>query len=119
MNCSITGQGLPHILSAYASLVRIQNFLSLEEKRDISLEEDTQVADLLYAGDEGNNSTLKLENASFSWLPDSDVVLKDVNLTLNIGALYMLVGPVASVSPTWALGMQCWRHVLMPGRKSG
>lgn len=87
------------MLSAYASLVRIQDFLALEEKRDISLETEAQ-SDLLYAGNEGSSSTLQLKDASFSWLPDSETVLKEVNLALKLGSLHMLVGPVASVGFT-------------------
>lgn len=41
---------------------------------------------------------MKLEGASFSWDPESPLVLEDIDVQLMDGKLHMVVGPVASVS---------------------
>lgn len=85
------GQGLPSILAAYASMKRIQTFLAMDEKRDITADDlDERLAE------KAENMGLSIENASFSWLPDSPVVLEDIDVTLQPGKLHMVVGPVAA-----------------------
>lgn len=86
------GQGLPSILAAYASMKRIQTFLAMDEKRDIANHLDSNDEK------EDGNMTVKMESASLSWLPDSPIVLEDVDIELKPGKLHMIVGPVASVS---------------------
>lgn len=85
------GQGLPSILAAYASMKRIQTFLAMEEKRDITADDQDEAL-----AEKDENMRLSIENASFSWLPDSPVVLEDVDVTLQPGKLHMVVGPVAA-----------------------
>lgn len=100
------GQGLPTILAAYASMKRIQDFLDMDEKssiaggtEDVDQEEKSQNSET--AQEKSPDTTeLTMDDASFSWLPDSPIVLNDVTLSLLPGKLHMCVGPVASVSPS-------------------
>lgn len=98
------GQGLPTILAAYASMKRIQSFLEMDEKSSIAGntgdgDQEEKSQDPESAQEKSIDTTkLTMDNASFSWLPDSPVVLNDVTLSLLPGKLHMCVGPVASVS---------------------
>ena len=96
------GQGLPTILAAHASMKRIQTFLETDEKSAIAFDNTTH-----HGQDEQPQSPvqiqekiseLSIDNASFSWLPDSPVVLHNITCSLTPGQLHMCVGPVASVS---------------------
>lgn len=92
---NMVGQGLPTIVAAYASMKRIQSFLELDEKRDHDANGDNDDT-----SEKQETQTLTVENASFSWLPDSPVMLDDINLELLPGKLHICVGPVASVRCT-------------------
>ena len=78
------GQVLPSILAAYASLLRIQGFLRLDEKQPTSTKEDE------------HSSVIRLDG-SFALETDAKPILKDIHVTLKPGKLHMCVGPVASV----------------------
>ncbi|KAF8312113.1 P-loop containing nucleoside triphosphate hydrolase protein [Clavulina sp. PMI_390] len=94
---NIIGQGLPSILAAYASLKRIQTFLQMEEKGgDSHLEKKDNDPSKEKLPGGGEVRDLKMDGASFSWLPDSPIVLHGISLQLTPGKLHMCVGPVAS-----------------------
>ncbi|KAF8312106.1 P-loop containing nucleoside triphosphate hydrolase protein [Clavulina sp. PMI_390] len=97
------GQGLPKILAAYASLQRIQTFLQMEEHSPahtgIGLEKREKVSTNKSIED------FRMNEASFSWLPDSPVVLSDINLSLSPGKLHICIGPVASGKTTLLVSM--------------
>lgn len=98
----MVGQGLPTILAAYASVKRIQTFLEMEEKREIAREGSErphEPSTASYDREEkvGTHQDMSMDHASFSWLPDSPVVLDDISLSLDPGKLHMCVGPVAAV----------------------
>ncbi|KAF8312075.1 P-loop containing nucleoside triphosphate hydrolase protein [Clavulina sp. PMI_390] len=95
---NMIGQGLPSILAAYASLKRIQNFLRMQEKPHAP-----QQGEATSQSEEKSKSPqiqgvedFKMEGASFSWLPDSPIILHDIHLLLTLGKLHMCVGPVAA-----------------------
>lgn len=74
----------------------------MEEKRDIAKDEDLDPTDITESKGEMekklmDRGILSMEQASFSWLPDSPVILEDISLSLEPGRLHMCVGPVASV----------------------
>ncbi|KAJ6558333.1 P-loop containing nucleoside triphosphate hydrolase protein [Mycena capillaripes] len=82
------GGSLPQLLAAYASLKRIENYLSREEKT-VSPNEDIKEKPL---GEED----IRFQAASFSWGPDSPPFLGPLSLELAQGQLHILVGPVAA-----------------------
>lgn len=99
---NMVGQGLPTILAAYASLKRIQTFLEMDEKREIATDQSEHIDDVVHTPNQldeksKNDETMSIEQASFSWLPDSPVVLHGISVALLPGKLHMCVGPVASV----------------------
>ena len=79
------GQVLPEVLAAYASVLRIQKFLLLDEKQPTSTQEEEQ------------SNVIQLDG-SFALANDAKPILKDIHVTLKPGKLHMCVGPVASVS---------------------
>jgi ATP-binding cassette, subfamily C (CFTR/MRP), member 1 len=116
---NMLGQGLPSILAAYASLKRVQRFLDMDEKEgDLSPifkpnanpDEKTRpenptslnVTDEKMSNKDGNeysdiDAPVQLTSASFSWMPDSVVVLENISLRLKKGQFHMIIGSVASV----------------------
>ncbi|KAF8312074.1 P-loop containing nucleoside triphosphate hydrolase protein [Clavulina sp. PMI_390] len=93
---NMIGQGLPAILAAYASLKRIQAFLQMEEKTIGPALEMDGPNDLEEKLNSRDVQDFKMDIASFSWLPESPIVLHDITLKLTPGKLHMCVGPVAS-----------------------
>jgi ATP-binding cassette, subfamily C (CFTR/MRP), member 1 len=97
---NMLGQGLPYAVAGYASLKRVQTFLDMDEKGEgpsTDNAEDETVTDRDIAEVLGPNVVLQLKSTSFSWLPDSTIVLDAINLELQKGQFYMVIGPVASV----------------------
>lgn len=103
--------------ASYASLKRIEEFLLKDEKPPVASlpsergsteedEKDSGGSDIpqLTSDDEKTRVTeelsiaIAMDSASFSWAPDSDAFLQELNLSLTEERLYMCVGPVASVS---------------------
>jgi len=74
------------MLAAYASLVRIQEFLLLDEK------------DMSFRSDEADEKRELKIDGSFALTKDMQPILKDIHLTVTPGRLHMCVGHVASVS---------------------
>ncbi|QRV93386.1 ABC transporter [Ceratobasidium sp. AG-Ba] len=85
-------QSFPAIFAAYASLQRIDTFLSMEEK--IPLDSMDQHD----SGRKSSQSTelVRLERASLAWSKSSPPILHSIQFSLRPGVFYMCVGPVAS-----------------------
>lgn len=91
------GQSLPGILAAYASVKRIQEFLTLDEK-DITASTKA-LAEKGNSSNQSSNPPASISlHGSFSWDKGSSLVLKDIDLDLPTDKLTISVGPVASVS---------------------
>jgi ATP-binding cassette, subfamily C (CFTR/MRP), member 1 len=114
---TILGSGLPLVLAAYASVQRVQTFLDMDEKelepsfndsgeisretppkREKDSDSDAEGEQIDVRNTERPPDVLiQLKSASFSWLPDSAVVLEDITLDLKKRHHYMIIGSVASV----------------------
>jgi ATP-binding cassette, subfamily C (CFTR/MRP), member 1 len=101
---AITGQTLPSLAAAYASVQRIHDFLLLPE-RELGVTDDAHSTNADSSKDLENDveksnraATISMQCACFSWSSDSDAFLKDVTLELPGPGLNMCVGAVASVS---------------------
>ncbi|KAG8724645.1 hypothetical protein FRC09_016190 [Ceratobasidium sp. 395] len=86
----LVGQALPSLFTGWASFRRIETFLNLTERPEISVED----AFLHHPGQ--CNYDFKVAQASFAWEQNGTPVLKDIDFALEVGKLYMCVGPVAS-----------------------
>ncbi|KAJ7618244.1 P-loop containing nucleoside triphosphate hydrolase protein [Mycena polygramma] len=90
------GGSLPQLLAAYASVKRIEGYLSRDEK-PCSPTEDSQ--------GKPQSENIRLEAASFSWGPDSAAFLGPLSLELAQGQLHVVVGPVASGKSMFLLSL--------------
>lgn len=90
-------QNTPNLLSAFACLDRIQNFLELESRTDYRVEEahfskESENDDALNF-DESN--AMSFRNASFGWHLDKRI-LSNLDLEIPRGGLTIILGPVGS-----------------------
>ncbi|KAJ7635711.1 P-loop containing nucleoside triphosphate hydrolase protein [Mycena polygramma] len=90
------GGSLPQLLAAYASVKRIEGYLSRDEKLR-SPNENPQ--------EKPRSVNIHLEAASFSWAPDSAAFLGPLSLELAQGQLHVVVGPVASGKSMFLLSL--------------
>ncbi|KAK7692905.1 hypothetical protein QCA50_004541 [Cerrena zonata] len=89
----ILGQLLPTLFAAYASVKRIESYLLLEDKEDVS-EEDKDTAEKC----EGRESApIKMLDASFAWTSEAEEpFLKDISVDLAPSKFHICIGTVAS-----------------------
>ncbi|KAG8785249.1 hypothetical protein FRC12_017815 [Ceratobasidium sp. 428] len=90
MPLAFIGQALPSLFTGWASFRRIEAFLDLTERPETSVE------DAFIHRPGQCNYDFKLSQASFTWEQNGTPVLKNIDFTLEVGKLYMCVGPVAS-----------------------
>ncbi|KAJ6583769.1 P-loop containing nucleoside triphosphate hydrolase protein [Mycena sp. CBHHK59/15] len=107
---NLLGQFVPVLAASYASLQRIQGFLSLEEQDIVQTGKGSQIfsnhsksslGSMLgrstnYIPLEATTSDVRIMEASFSWSPDAEPFLKDISADIDKPELHMCVGPVAS-----------------------
>ncbi|KAJ7107813.1 P-loop containing nucleoside triphosphate hydrolase protein [Mycena epipterygia] len=91
----LIGGSLPQLLAAYASVKRIEDYLSREEKT-VSPNEDIK---------EKPQEDISFKAASFSWAPGSSPFLGPLSLELAQGQLHILVGPVAAGKSMFLLSL--------------
>jgi ABC-type multidrug transport system fused ATPase/permease subunit len=89
MNVLSKGGYLPQILAAYASMRRIEIYLSMEEKSNAPPQTVVEA--------KGNGGDITLDTASFAWAPETSPSLGPLSVRLTQGELHMCVGPVAAV----------------------
>ncbi|KAJ6467037.1 P-loop containing nucleoside triphosphate hydrolase protein [Mycena vulgaris] len=92
----LIGESLPQLLAAYASVKRIEDYLSREEKT-VSPNEDMR--------EKPQGEDMRFEAASFSWAPGSSPFLGPLSLKLTQGQLHILVGPVAAGKSMFLLSL--------------
>ncbi|KAJ7267907.1 hypothetical protein C8J57DRAFT_1228520 [Mycena rebaudengoi] len=88
---------MPQLRAAYASLKRIEKYLSLEERNDLLLRshENEHIMPSTEKGREASED-IRIEGASFSWAADKPAFLGPLSLVLTPGHLHLCTGPVAS-----------------------
>ncbi|KAJ6536775.1 P-loop containing nucleoside triphosphate hydrolase protein, partial [Mycena vulgaris] len=92
----LIGESLPQLLAAYASVKRIEDYLSRDEKT-VSPNEDMR--------EKPQGEDMRFEAASFSWAPGSSPFLGPLSLKLAQGQLHILVGPVAAGKSMFLLSL--------------
>jgi ABC-type multidrug transport system fused ATPase/permease subunit len=97
-NLRIPGSSMPQLQAAYASLKRIQKYLSLEERDDVLLRND-ESEHRIPSTEKGREASedITIEGASFSWAADKPAFLGPLSLVLTPAHLHLCTGPVASV----------------------
>ncbi|KAJ7493649.1 P-loop containing nucleoside triphosphate hydrolase protein [Mycena latifolia] len=95
---NLIGGLLPQLIAAYASLKRIEGYLSQEEKPSPSKEYQD-------GPEKPRDQDISLEAASFSWVPDSPPFLGPLSLRLMQGQLHVCVGPVAAGKSMFLLSL--------------
>ncbi|KAJ7493681.1 P-loop containing nucleoside triphosphate hydrolase protein [Mycena latifolia] len=93
----LIGGYLPQLIAAYASLKRIEGYLSRKEKVS-SLNEIHQAEKL-------GDHDISLETASFSWAPDTPPFLGPISMKMRQGELHICVGPVAAGKSMFLLSL--------------
>lgn len=99
---SPTGTGLPQLRAAWASVLRIEKYLLMEERDPAQPALNTNTAltnspSWEKIDDAPPSSDITLESASFSWAADKPAFLGPLSVALTPGHLHLCVGPVASV----------------------
>ncbi|KAJ7703885.1 P-loop containing nucleoside triphosphate hydrolase protein [Mycena rosella] len=95
----LIGGLLPQLMAAYASMKRIEDYLSRPEKIASSNETQWDAAETPGA------DAIRLEAASFSWVLDSSPFLGPLSLGLKQGELHVCVGPVAAGKSMFLLSL--------------
>ncbi|KAJ7151958.1 P-loop containing nucleoside triphosphate hydrolase protein [Mycena filopes] len=98
----LIGSYLPSLMAAWASLKRIERYLSLEEKRIPTPDH----------GEKGRVSSekhidldIRLEGASFAWAHGKPSTLGPLTLALRHNQLHICLGPIASGKTTFLLSL--------------
>ncbi|KAJ7060888.1 hypothetical protein C8F01DRAFT_176953 [Mycena amicta] len=117
---TVIGTGYSSLLTAYASVKRVEKYLLLEEREIVneppeekgsnSEGEDKKIEESFEPG------KISVEGASFAWAADKDVFLKDVHASLEMGKLTVCAGPVASGKSMFILSL-LRETVLLPSGK--
>ncbi|SPQ21485.1 0a5b51b6-253b-4161-aad1-e30c33b8129a [Thermothielavioides terrestris] len=100
-------QMIPNLLASFTCLNRIQAFLEQDSRVDFR---ESPAPGNLRVGIDGENlcshhppslasHKLQITGGSFGWDPDK-LILKDINLSIPVSRLTMVVGPVASGKST-------------------
>ncbi|KAJ7268006.1 P-loop containing nucleoside triphosphate hydrolase protein [Mycena rebaudengoi] len=102
----LLGSSMPQLQAAYASLKRIQKYLSLEERDDVLLRNDEN-EHRIPSTEKGREASedIKIEGASFSWAADKPAFLGPLSLVLTPGHLHLCTGPVASGKTVFLLSV--------------
>ncbi|KAJ7433880.1 P-loop containing nucleoside triphosphate hydrolase protein [Mycena galericulata] len=93
----LIGESLPQLLAAYASLKRIEEYLSRQDK-DLAPNEDTKEKS-------HSEEHILFDAASFSWAPGSPPFIGPLSLQLAQGQLHIIVGPVAAGKSMFVLSL--------------
>ncbi|KAJ7092344.1 P-loop containing nucleoside triphosphate hydrolase protein, partial [Mycena belliarum] len=97
----LIGGYMPQLIAAYASMKRIEDYLSRQEKPSVN-NMDNQLEN---APEKKSDYSITLQEASFSWDSEKSPVLGPLSITLTHGQLHMCVGPVAAGKSMFLLAL--------------
>lgn len=96
--------GLVDFMTALACLKRVEDFLTTTPRADKRI--------ILKAGESASSfeqknkgSSIVIENAVFGWADENINVIKDLNLTVALGEIVTIIGPVACGKSTLIKGL--------------